>query len=351
MMEQGVLFSRNLLFSIGIFFSHTLHANNVPLVFFNWADYMSPEILAEFEQISGIQVKEIYYDSDEGRDEVLALKNGKGFDLILTSGLSLKTYVKQAWLAPFPDVLPQSLLHIDDIWRQSYPESKQYAVPYFWGTLGVAYRQDLVSSPINSWNDFFELGQNEKGSINFINSSREVFGAALKAKGHSLNSEVNGELDAAFNLLERVAPNVASFNYVDLDETSSLVSGDIKAAMMYSGDALVLQEHNEDIAYILPSEGSNIWVDFITISSSSKQKEAALAFIAFLNRPNVAARLAEYVYYASPNKAARALLDQDFLQNNLVYPDAGSLENSEFFHELPARTLRRYNQKFQQLID
>jgi len=330
---------------------HMAFAEKAPLVFLNWADYMSPEILEEFEAITGIQVKEIYYDSDEGRDEVLALKNGRGFDIILTSGLSLKTYVKQNWLAPLPKELPRSLLHIDDKWRHSYPESQGYAVPYFWGTLGIAYRQDLVDSSMESWQDFFELGKAEKNSINLITSSREVFGAALKAKGYSLNSLDKAEIDDAFALLKSVVHNVASFNYVDLDESSSLVSGDIQAAMMYSGDALALQEHHQDIAYVLPSEGSNIWVDFLTISKHSKQKDAALAFIAFLNRPDVAARLAEYVYYASPNKAARALLDQEFLDNTVVFPDEKSLEKSEFFHELPARTLRRFNQKFQQLVD
>jgi len=119
---------------------------------------------------------------------------------------------------------------------------------------------------------------------------------------------------------------------------------------MYSGDALTLQELNENIQYVLPQEGGNIWVDYLIVPANSTQKENAWKFINYLNQPEVAAGLAEYLYYASPNREARKLLDQDFLSDPIIFPSQELLKNSEFFSPLPARNLKKLTKSFQQLV-
>ena len=322
-----------------------------PLVFLNWSDYMDPELLIEFKARTGIEVKEIYFDSDEKRDALMAVNNGKGFDLILTSRLSLNTYVKQGWLAPLPQPLNTKLSQIEPRWWHSVEGSKQYAVPYFWGTLGIAYRTDLVSEAITSWQQLFNPAADIKGKISMIDSAREVSAMALKSLGYSMNTQNKDEFNQALALMKKQAPSVVTYNLVNLDETSSLLSGKVVAAMMYNGDALMLQEHSDKIRYVLPKEGGNIWIDYLSVSAYSKRAKEAWQFIYFLNEAKQAARLASFVYCASPNKSAWAYLSDDFLQDPAIFPSKNSLSNSEFFSPLPARQLKKLHHHFQKIIN
>jgi len=345
-----IVFSLLLLHFCG-YLSPLLAAENEPLVFLNWADYMDPELLQEFQQQTGIEVKEVYYASDEARDELLASNQGKGYDLMLVSGFMLESYVGQGWLSPLPKPLPASMKTIDPRWLEVFPVARSYAAPYFWGTLGIAYRSDLVITPMTSWKHFFEPDKSISGKLTLMDSGREVVGMALKSLGYSANSTDGQALNEALVLMHDQGPSVGSYSYVDLDETSSLLSGETWAAMMYSGDALMLQEHNDNIEYVLPSEGGNIWVDYLTISASSTNKDAALQLIEFLNQPKIAARLAEYVYCAPPNLAAHQYLSEEFLGDETIFPNATALASSEFFNQMPPRLLRRLTKSFQQLVD
>jgi len=340
-----------LLLSFCSYFSPLFAAEKEPLVFLNWADYMDPELLQEFQRQTGIEVKEVYYASDEARDELLASNQGAGYDLLLVSGFMLKSYVDQGWLSPLPQPLPASIKTIDPRWLDVFPVAQSYAVPYFWGTLGIAYRSDLVATPMTSWQHFFEPDKSLVGKLTLMDSGREVVGMALKSLGYSANSTNAQALNEALALMHEQGPSVGSYSYVDLDETSSLLSGETLAAMMYSGDALMLQEHNDNIEYVLPSEGGNIWVDYLTVSSKSTNQDAAWQFVEFLNQPKIAARLAEYVYCAPPNLAAHEYLSEEFLEDATIFPSSQALASSEFFSPMPARLVRKLTKSFQQLVD
>ncbi len=336
---------------LGLLFSLQVKADDQTLVFLNWADYMDPELLTEFNRQTGIQVKQAYYNSDENRDQIMGATNGSGYDLILISGLAIHSYIKQGWLAPLSKPLTRGVKSIEARWWQAFEGAENYAVPFFWGTLGIAYRTDLVSKPITHWSQLFNPSPEMKGKISLVHSAREVMGMALKSLGYSLNTHDKKQVNEALALMQQQAPFVGSYNYVDLDENSALVSGETVAAMMYSGDALMLQEHSDQIAYVLPSEGGNIWVDYLAISSKAKNPKGAMAFINFLNQSKQAAQLASYVYYASPNKAAWTHLTQEFLQDETIFPSEKALQESEFFAPLPPRLLKKMNQVFQKIVD
>ncbi len=321
-----------------------------PLVLLNWADYIDPEVLTEFSKQTGIEVKEVYYDSDEGRDEVMASSNGKGYDLIMMNGVAINNYQKQGWLEAIPSPAPKNLSLIDSRWKEAFIASNEYGVPYFWGTIGIAYRKDLLKDPIHSWQQIFSPKEELKGKINMMNSAREVVAASLKSLGYSSNSANKSEFKAALKRMHEQSEYVNTYIGVTLDKSSALLSGKSLAAMMYSGDALMLQDLSDNIKYILPTEGSNIWVDFLTVSSVSKQKENAWKFINFINQPKVAAQIANFVYCASPNKGARELLDDEFLSNQTIFPSKTTLEKSEFYKPLPPRSLKKLTKNFQQLV-
>jgi len=321
------------------------------LVFLTWADYLEPGIVAEFEKEHGIKVQLTYFESDDGRDEMLTASDGQGYDLAVVNGLMLRAYAERRWLAPIPRQGIPNLRHLDARWREAFPGAGRYGVPYFWGTLGIAYRSDLVPEGFASWSDFFRPGESLRGRIAMLRSSRDVLGMALKSLGHSANSDDRGAVRQAGKLLEAQKPYVRSYEYVSLTEESALVTGEIWASLMYSGDALMVQEHDENIRYVVPREGGNLWVDYLTVLQSSPRKDLAAKFLDFLNRPEIAARNAEFVYYATPNTAARSHLSKEYFENEVIHPDEDVLSRSEVYRELAPRTQKTVNSVFSQLVN
>jgi len=320
------------------------------LVILNWSEYMDPELVEEFEQQFNAEVSEVYFESDELRNDMLLESDGAGYDLVMTNGVTLDLYRKRGWIAPLDLDKVENYRHIDTHWLDAFPASTGYAVPYFWGTLGIAYRADLVEKPLTSWMDILRPAKALQGRIGMIEDSRDLLGVALKALGYSANSTDSSEIQAAEALLLQQRPSVKSYNYIALSEESTLVSGELVAAMAYSGDALMLQEHNEDITYVLPSEGSTLWVDYLVVMSKSQNKELAWAFLNFINQPENAARMAEYVWYATPNKSAEKLLPEEFLNNPVIYPGREALVKSEFYRQLPPRVTKKRNIAFANIV-
>ncbi|MDH3714120.1 MAG: spermidine/putrescine ABC transporter substrate-binding protein [Gammaproteobacteria bacterium] len=321
------------------------------LVFLTWADYLDPDVVAEFEHETGIKIRFAYYESDDGRDEILTNSDGRGYDLAIVNGLMLKSYAKRNWLAPMAQHSMPNLAHLEPRWRTAFPAAERYGVPYFWGTLGIAYRQDLVPEGFNSWEDFFQPAEKLRGRIAMLKSSRDILGMALKSLGHSANTNDRNAVREAGRLLEAQRPFVRSYEYISLNEESALVTGDVWASLAYSGDALMVQEHHDEIVYVVPDEGGNLWVDYFTVLQASPRKDLAAKFIDFLNRPQIAARNAEFVYYATPNNAARELVSDDYAEDPVIHPADEVIARSEVYRELMPRTQKAINSVFAQLVN
>lgn len=320
------------------------------LILLNWADYMDPEILLEFEKRTGIKVKQSHFDSDTTRDELLLETEGKGFDIVLMNDASMRVLAKRGWLEPLDQASIPNLEHIDPRWLSQFEESKAYGAPYFWGTVGIVYRKDLVPFTVTSWMDLLQPIPALHSKISMIGDSSDLIGMALKALGYSLNSTSETELQEAGALLQAQAPAVKTYRYLSLNNDSALLTGQIVMSMMYNGDTLMLQEHNENIAFILPDEGGNIWIDYLSVLSASSYKDEAKQFINFINEPQIAAQLALYVYYASPNRAAEKLLPAEFLDNPIIYPNKAALEKSEAYQRLPARAQKNRAAIFSRIV-
>ncbi len=313
------------------------------LTLLNWSEYLDPELIAKFEQENNAKLNEVYFESDDLRDDMLLENDASGYDLVIVSGAAVDSYQKRNWLAPMDLEQIPNYQHIDKHWLTAFPGAQGYAAPYFWGTMGIAYRSDLVTTPPTSWMDILKPEKAMRGKIAMIESSRDLMTVALKAQGYSANSADAAEIKAAEQLLLAQKPFVKSYNYLALSEESALVTGDVVASMLYSGDALMVQEHNENIEYVLPEEGGNIWVDYLVVLDKSRNKDLAFALINFLNAPENAAQLAEFVYYATPNKAAEQLLPAEFLEDPVIYPSKEALVNSEFHTPLPPRAVKKRN--------
>ena len=312
------------------------------LVVLTWASYMDPELISEFEEAFDVKVREAYFENDNERDRLLLESSGKGYDLAVLDGITIGVYQKRGWLTKVDEDQIPNLRHIHERWRSAHNQASDYAVPYFWGTTGIAYRTDLIDTEISSWAHLFKPPEAAKGRIAMVGDPRDLTAPALMALGYSPNSGEASELDAAQALLIEQKPNVYSYTYVSLEEDSSLVTGEVAMAYMYSGDALALQEFDEKIAFVVPEEGTILWVDYFTILEASQKKEMAAAFINFMNQPKIAARQAEFVYYPTPNKAAEAYLPTEFLENEVIYPPRAILDRSTFYRPVPDTSLRHY---------
>ena len=337
------------LLMVAAFHPLVTHAEGNELVVLNWADYLDPEVVGEFEATFGVKVKQIYYESDSERDKIMVKEDGKGFDVLVLDRVSVSAYVKQGWLAPIMETELANLRHLDERWQRDFADQKGYGVPYFWGTLGVAYRSDLVKEPIRSWMQVFHPQQELRGHIIMINDDRDLIGMALKAQGHSINSQDLEQLKQAEALLIEQRPFVRRYGYITLDETSSLVTGEAHISMAYSGDALALQEHEPNIRYVVPQEGGSLWTDYLAVAATGN-RTLATSFINFLNRPEIAARNASYVYYPTPNRSALEQMDEEYLHNPVIFPDAATLARCETNQSLPPRVMRHYNMVYSRVV-
>ena len=327
-----------------------LPAADKELVVLTWTDYIDPQVVAEFERSQHAKVKFMYFESDDDRDELLAHSNATGYDVVLTDGISVTTYANIGWLAPIQQQSIPNLKYIDARWRKAFPRAEQYGVPYFWGTMGIAYRRDLVPAAFTSWMDLYRPQPSLQGKIVMIKHARDVIGMALKALGYSQNSADPAQLAEAHELVLIQKPFIRAYSYLSLTKESALVTGEAWAAMVFNGDSIVLQEFNPNIVFVVPKEGSNLGVDYFTILKSSSKQALAAAFINFIHDPQRNARIARFVHYATPNLAAQRYLPPAYFQNPIIYPSEDTLKHSEFFTPLPPAAVKLRNEIFQTLL-
>lgn len=324
-----------------IAFPGGLAANDKILSVLNWSEYLDDDLVAEFERRYEVDVQFTYFESSDDRDRIMAENDGAGFDLVLAEDASIRALSLLGWLQPFDEREVPNLRHLDPRWLARDEQGRVLAVPYFWGTVGIAYRRDLLEQPISTWRQFFEPAEDLRGYIALIDDAWDVVGMALKSLGKSMVSESSQDLSEAESLLRAQKPYVRSYGVVSLTEKSTLNTGEIRAAMVYNGDGVTLAELNENIAYVLPEEGSGLWVDQWTVPAKATSKPLAYRFLDFLNEPKNAAKNAETLYYASPNRDAEALMSADLLHDPNVYPPAEVLARCERYQGLSARALRR----------
>ncbi len=316
---------------------------------YTWPEYIDPAIVAEFEKEFDARVDFSYFDSDEVRDKELTSSNGTGFDVIVVNGLQMTRYAERGWIAALDTALVPNAAHIEPRWRDEPREpidgsaKTAHGVAYFWGTMGIAWREDLYPEGFSRWRDLLVPDPSLRGRILMSDFGRELVGFALMAEGHSINTTDRGLIRDAGRLLSAQREHVRGYGYPSLSADSSLLTGDVWVAPMYSGDVLQLQALDERVRYRLPEEGGQLWVDYLTIAADSSVKPLAHAFVNFLNRPAIAARNAEHVNYASPNAAAMKHVSAQYLANPVIHPGEDELRGSEFLRPLPARSTKSVN--------
>lgn len=326
--------------------SGCVRASEITLL--TWPEYISQSLLDNFYHQTGTRVKQIHYDSDDARDRLLNLTQGQGYDIILTSRVRLPVYQEQQWLSDYDNAQLTNLIHIDAKWQLAAKEFGDYCVPYFWGTIGIVYNKKYVTHPPASWRDFFAQAKDYSGKVNLLNDSRTLLPMALIAAGFDSHSDDHAQINQAASLIYQQLPHINSFSALSLDETNRLNDGEIWISMAYNGDALYLKSLNADLEFIQPSDGTNAWLDCLTISKASGQKELAHQFINFLLNPQNAKHLALDLQYPTPNLTAYKLLPEEIQNDHTLYP---KLSNKIQLNKVLAASTEGYFQMtYKQLV-
>lgn len=296
---------------------------------YNWSDYIAADTVSHFEREFGVRVT---YDTYESNEEMVAklVAGGDGYDIVAPSGYLVPVLIAGGLLQPLDhSVLPgwSNLLAIF-VDAEADPGGR-YAMPYQWGTTGVAYRRDLVSAPPTGWEAFAD--PSFRGKVTMLDDGREVLGAMLKWRGHSLNSTVRGELEEARRDALRVKPNLRA--YLSATVKGQLVSGDIAVAQLWSGDTRQAQLEESRIEYLIPSQGSLLFTDYLAIPRAAPNRRAAHAFLNFVLRPPIAAEIAEQTGYGPTCGPAIGLM-----AHPVPPPDARQLARLEFQRDLGPAT-------------
>ena len=340
MKKMSKLFlSMALIGSMGLGLTGCAGNSDQPVVkVFNWGDYIDPEVNKMFEEETGIRV--VYSEFGTNEEMYQKLEPGNvSYDVAVPSDYMIEKMINNDMVEPIDVTKLTNYPKIDDRFKNlPYDPNNQYSVPYMWGTVGIIYNTTMVEEPVDSWDALFD--ERYAGKIFVYDSEREGIMAALKKLGYSMNTRDPQELEEAKQELIKQAPLVLS--YVGDEGKGKMVNGEAALMMAWAGDAQLMVEENPDLAYVLPKEGTNFFVDAIVIPKGAENIENAYKYIDFLCRPDIAARNAEYIGYSTPISEARELLPEEMKNSEIAYPDESLTDQMEMFTD-PSDVIKLYS--------
>ena len=317
----------------GLVFADPTRAGDLPRAagggqvnFYNWDTYIGETTLADFREATGIRVvMDLFADNEE---LFAKLKMGNpGYDVIVPTNDFVERMILAELLSALDKTRIPNLRNLDPMFLDvDFDPGRTFSLPYMWGTVGIGYRKSRVSDPPDSWKWLYDSDRYEE-RIALLGDPGTVIGIALKYLGKSFNSNRPEDIDAAEKLLIAQKPRIRTFardNGQDL-----LLSGEVDLAMEWNGDILQIMEEDDDIGYVVPREGGVIWEDALAIPKGAPHRENAHMFMNFLLDAEVGASIADFVRYATPNAAAKALMDRSYLENTAIFPPQEVLERCE----------------------
>ena len=291
---------------------------NSTLTLLTWPDYVDPLTLEGFEKEFGVQVSLEIVPSAVELIERMQAKD-PGVDVLVPPDYAVRELNAQGRLLTLDHLKLPNLEHLESRFYQGRahdPESR-VSIIKDWGTTGLMYRTDMIYETMESWADFWRLAEKLSGCATVLDSPGEVIGAALKMRGQSYNASSPDLLAEARQDLLNLKPHLLAFetNYKPL-----IASGKASLSLGWNGDAAALIAQGIPIKYVVPSEGSQIWEDDWAIAADASNPALAHAFLNYVLRPEIAAQEAGYTRYATGNRSAFALLDDEMRNDPSTYP-------------------------------
>ncbi|MCV2892707.1 polyamine ABC transporter substrate-binding protein [Lentibacter sp. XHP0401] len=322
---------------------------------YNWSDYIDEDLLAKFEEDTGIKLIYDVFDSNEVL-ETKMLAGGSGYDVVVPSGTFLQ---RQISAGAFQKLDLEQLPNHANMWdvvskrTEQYDPENAYSINYMWGTTGIGVNVGKVKellgedAPIDSWSLVFDPANMEKLAecgVHFLDAPAEMIPAALKFLGEDPDSQDPEVLAKAEGVYMPVRDHIQKFH--SSEYINALANGDICVAVGWSGDILQARdraaeaENGVEIAYHAPKEGAQMWFDQMAIPVDAPNPKAAHVFLNFIMDAQNMAAASNYVYYANGNLASQEFLVEDVIGDTAIYPDAATLDNLFTTRPYPSKVQR-----------
>lgn len=311
----------------------------------NWGEYMDESLNALFESETGIKVT---YRTFATNENLYASLKGGGvsYDVIVPSDYMIGRMIEEDMLEKLDfDNIPNASDVMDKFKKPDYDPRGAYSVPYMWGTVGIIYNTTMIDEEVDSWSYLFD--ERYAGNILMFDNSRDAIGIALKYLGHSFNTADEAQLREALDLLVGQKPLVQA--YVMDQIFDKMEGGEAAIGPYYAGDAITMLEENEDLAYAVPKEGANVFVDAFCIPKGAKNKEAAEKYINFMCTAEAGLANCDVIGYSTPLNSVYDRLD-DEVRNGISYPSDEMLDKCEVFTNLPKATRDLYDSLWNDLM-
>lgn len=309
---------------------------------YNWGEYIDPDTIDMFEEKYSIKV---IYDEFE-TNEMMYPKVEAGavnYDVVCPSDYMIKKMIDNDLLA---ELDWNNIPNATNIGEQYFETSKEFdpenkfSVPYCWGTVGILYNTEKVDEPITSWAQLWD--PKYENDILMQNSVRDAFMVALKLKGYSMNTLDPAELREATDALIEQKPLVQA--YVVDQVRDKMIGNEAAIGVIYSGEAIYTQRENDKLEFVIPEEGTNVWIDSWCVLKNAPNKENAEKWIDFMCEPEIALMNFDFITYSTPNDAARELIEDDDIRNSeIAFPDLSNYNNLETFKYLGEEGDEMYN--------
>lgn len=329
----------------GIFYNLNTMKNHSgeKVIVYNWGEYLDPKTIELFEEETGISVTYEEYETNEIMYPKI-VSQAIAYDVVCPSDYMIQRMIENDLLAEINwDNIP-NIKNMDPTYMEqskSFDPENKYSVPYCVGTVGILYNKSMVKEPVDSWDILWD--PKYKDNILMQDSVRDAFAVALKRLGHSINSTEVDQLAAAAEDLMEQKPLVQA--YVVDQVRDKMIGNEAALGVIYSGEAGYTKRENPDLEYVIPKEGSNVWIDSWVIPKNAQNKENAEKFINFMCRPEIALMNFEYLTYSTPNLKAREMIEDDGIRNSkILFPEPEDLTNCETFQFLGDDVDSYYNE-------
>ena len=316
------------------------------VVVYNWSEYIPEAVVEKFTEETGIEVVYSTYESNEVMYSKLQLQKNSGYDVVVPSAYYVSKMAKEKMLLPLDKSKISHFKQLNEtLLNKEFDPGNQYSAPYLWGSTGIGVNSNEIDAgSITSWKQLFD--KKYARQLLLTDDLREVFHIALVLNGHSPNTTKPDEIKQAYELLKTLMPNVLTFNSDAPREP--FLAGDVNLGMIWSGEAVMAQEEDPAIEYVYPSEGAIFWVDSFVIPAGAKNVDEAHAFIDFMLRADNAAACVEEIGYATANKAALELIEEDTRNNPAIFP-AEEVIKAGYFQNDVGDAVAIYNQYWELL--
>ena len=298
------------------------------LTIYTWADYTDDELVRQFTEATGIEVRVDIYDSNETMLAKMQAGGGADYSLIYPSDYMVSEMIDLGMLTTLDKGRITGLDKMLEKWASPvYDPDNSHSVPYSWGTTGLLYNSEVLTTAPTDWSYLWDQKDVLSRKMTMLDDVRETMGAVLSSLGYSYNATDPAEIEAAYERLLELKPALASFKSFGWQD--ELLGGDLLLSMVYSVEGIPVTLENETFKYVIPESGSSVWTDTMVIPTTAPNVDAAYEWVNFNLQPQISAETVERLYFAAPNAEAMDMLSEELLNNENLFPPESLLARCE----------------------